>query len=194
MRLPYAILAMLLSPLPAFAQEDAMEAQRCVWACLRNEAGGDAESPAYAQCVADRCDDGGMSVPAGAGVVIEGDRWTAGQTDDGRSFASIETQGEDGTIGLYYFCAAGQGQLILFGLDGSAATIRMVVGENSFDVAFRDGPDFNWIEADLPLDAPLFADLQNEDFVQLVNGVGQTILALTLQGSTAAIRTVLAGC
>lgn len=38
----------------AHAEDDAMEAQRCIWRCLANSKGAD--DPAYSACIAEKCD------------------------------------------------------------------------------------------------------------------------------------------
>ena len=65
MRLIIAALIFLASPtMSAFAEDDAMEAQRCIWRCLANSKGAD--DPAYNACIKSDCDGEPASSKAGS--------------------------------------------------------------------------------------------------------------------------------
>lgn len=70
MRIIVLVLAILGAvSVPAHAEDDPMEAQRCIWRCLANSRGAD--DPAYQACVDRRCNDG----PAEPRAQAPASRW-----------------------------------------------------------------------------------------------------------------------
>ena len=85
----------LVMDMPALAQEDPMEAQRCIWRCLSNSKG--ASDPAYKQCVAKFCDVGGASDESVVSPPIEA-HWNYGRHPTLGLSAHIATK--QGALGL----------------------------------------------------------------------------------------------
>lgn len=61
-------LAALCIAVPAAAQDDPMELQRCIWRCLADSKGAD--DPAYGQCVADVCERAAEAAPPNQSIQI----------------------------------------------------------------------------------------------------------------------------
>ncbi|WP_297973674.1 hypothetical protein [uncultured Amaricoccus sp.] len=181
-----AALAMLLlaGALPARAQMDPEEEQRCVWQCLANSPG--AESRQYQECVERLC----MAAPPAAekprAAVPAGAAWTAGSGARGGGwYAGVEIPGKS----LSFLCRrGGPGLLAVAGLGGRADGVALRVDRQAFALRFVAENGILYAAADSPLLGALMGGSRAE-----VSARGGSA-TFPLAGSGAAIRKALAGC
>lgn len=161
-------------------QENPMEMQRCIWACLANSPG--AASAQYNQCVQARCIEQ-PSVPSATD-------WRAGLTRDGsHRFAGIDA--EQG-YGFYYFCNAQERYFALVGLPMDAGQFRLVIENTAYQVPFdrRRGD----LSVDLPANSVLGQAMQAGGMMDIQSLSGEFLIRFSLRGATAALQQTASAC
>lgn len=194
MRVMTMVLALLLAA-PALAQDDPMEAQRCIWRCLADAQGAD--DPAYGICVEQRCSgpDPAISEPY---YDMDGSHpapspWTDGVTaaNDGGRYAGVAdpARGTD----FYFVCAlTGQSFLMFSGVEGPSAQLTLRLGGQAFALWFEE-QGVAYVAA-VPVDAPVMAALWSAPQMQVLNGSGTVLGDFPLQGAPQAITNAWNGC
>ncbi|MFZ5963761.1 hypothetical protein ACOXXX_12470 [Thalassococcus sp. BH17M4-6] len=184
----YAVLLVLIG-LPAAAQQDPMEVQRCVWSCLANH--GPNTNPAYHQCVERVCVPMQQQQQAPAAQADARERWIAARTSAGVGYAGVDGR-RDGT-GLYYFCGQGQSFLRVVGIDGGERGMIIDVDGRQFPLSFRPNAR-NQPESTLAPHAPVMQALQSGNRVKVLSYELGAIVDAPLRGSSRALAQVISGC
>lgn len=191
------VIAALLAvhAIPAAAQIEVDETQRCVWGCLANF--GPATNPAYHQCVEDHCV-GDPAPKSNSTSNSSGGRgpsttWRSGTIDDGRTvYAGVDNKA--GTLGLYYFCdRAGRSEILLAGLHGPAARMVLAIDGNRFPMRFQMNGNDDHFRRVSP-NAPVMAALKSGKRVRVRNESVAVAMRLRLKGSSQAIERAVRQC
>ncbi|MDP5306101.1 hypothetical protein [Paracoccus spongiarum] len=179
-KLGIAALVTLLA-VPASAQMDDGELQRCIWRCLADSPG--AASQQYNACVRRLCEGPAPARPAGPS-------WGhVGRASGGGQMASITV----GASTLAFSCERGKPALLAIeGLPGPSRGIAVTVDGRPYraDFASRRGVHYTAI----PAGSPLLAALLAGSSVQLRNPGGNSVSTFPLAGSSRAIGTAMARC
>ncbi|MEL7182078.1 MAG: hypothetical protein AAGK57_00380, partial [Pseudomonadota bacterium] len=142
----------VVSALATQAQAQVSETQQCVWACLHGPGNRNPANPAYHQCVAARCAEGGDQGQAAAPPVDARRQWVTGRTQSGIGYAGVD--GALSGSGLYYFCGNGQSFLRVVGIDGGERGMIVDVDGRQFPLSFLPN-DRNQPESRLSPTAPV---------------------------------------
>jgi hypothetical protein len=188
-----AVLLALATPGPAAAEEDPMEAQRCVWRCLSESRG--ASDPAYHACVRAQCSAAPRARGDGRAASRPPARGPHWQRAAGTPYPAVAECLPDNTnLCLLVSCPArGRMSLELYAVEngwgpGMPLTLRAGASQFNLTLPARGGNDlFRW-----PMDPFLLEVLKSESEVRLDGNDDQ--IRLTLAGSGAAIRSVEANC
>lgn len=125
-----------LAPTAAVAQTDGpeWEAQRCIWRCLAESPG--AASRQYNDCVARMCSGEPARAPAPPAPTGTGRVWFAARTGDGQgNLAGIADQSTGTAFDL--ICGRdGRRNLALFGPEGPAAVLTILIDGRRFERPF----------------------------------------------------------
>lgn len=194
-------LCLVLAVLPsvAWAEEDYMEVQRCVWRCLADSPGAD--STEYNQCVAAKCNEPAaaspaprVAVPAPALVpALAGPPWTYGLTQDGRGYFAGQVALETGNV-LYYTCEpTGAQNLILAGeVEGPAAVLNLDIDGQVLGLWFEPTP--GGYTSRLEQASPVPGLIGSARRLQVRNEVGWPFGTFPMTGAGAAINASRAAC
>lgn len=180
-----------LMPCAAWAQEDPMELQRCIWRCLADSPG--AASAQYQQCVAAQCGEEPAAPVASPSFAGAGSApWGVGVTGDGLGHYAGQVAPESGNL-FYYTCdASGQQNLILSGPEGPSAVLTLEVDGQRFGLWFEQtsGGYTARLEPGSPVPGLLGAARRFE----LRNDAGGSLGAFAMVGAGAAIGGARAAC
>ena len=194
-----AVLAFIGISLPAVAQEDPMDLQRCIWRCLADH--GPASDPAYHACVEQYCHE---SVPPAAQQpapqqapvaqpVVDTVPWQSGVQVDGQTaYAGRDLASGQG--GFYYLCNRhGTSSLGLWGVTGESATLRLDIDGRVYDLWFQRSAQ-NWFFATAPQGAPVLAALYGGRTLTVRNSANQPLMELGLTNAPRALSTAFSNC
>ncbi len=184
--------------LAAAAQDDPMEAQRCVWQCLAASPG--AASAEYNACVAARCNDSPAPQAApppapGPAAVPQARPWTGGATADGRGHWAGVRSVEGGTDLLLICGPGGVRFLQVVGPEGGVAPADLIfVVDGAAHVVTFQQMEAVSATAVLSADAPVIAALAGGRSLILLNPAGYQLGRFGLAGAQAQISAALAAC
>ena len=189
----------LLAVLPgiAAAEEDYMEAQRCIWRCLADSPG--AESAQYHQCVAAMCNEPAApptlpraaappAVPSSAFPA-----WSFGATADGLGRYAGQYAAETGNL-IYYTCdGSGTQNLLLSGeVEGPAGVLTLDADGQAFGLWFE--PSAGGYTARLEPGSPVPELLMRAARLELRNEAGWSLGRFAMGGARQAIGSARASC
>ncbi|HET9069819.1 MAG TPA: hypothetical protein VFN28_14335 [Amaricoccus sp.] len=183
-----AVALLAAATLPARAQMDPEEEQRCVWSCLANSPG--AGSAEYNACVARLCM--GDAAPAEAqsqpaAPAVPRAVWTAGAGQGGARYAGVELSGRS----LTFLCQrGGPGLMAVAGLGGDAQAVGVTVDGRAHRLPFVARNGILYTAADPG--SPILGALLGGSVAEVATRGGSA--AFPLAGSGAAIRSALKGC
>ncbi|EEW25954.1 hypothetical protein [Rhodobacter ferrooxidans] len=189
-KLAVAVIALFAVPASVGAQEDPMEAQRCVWRCLAEYG---ESNPQYGACVEQLCNAGEPALaPELSPAPAPAAGWSEGITSDG---AGAFVGHRDASTGadLFFLCGpGGRTHLLLVGPEGPSATLTLTVDGVGYPLVFAEQGGGYYAEA--PLTAPAMQALLRGSQAQLANEAGTALVSLPLQGLAEAVNRALTRC
>lgn len=186
------VLTLALLSTAAAAQDDPMEAQRCVWRCLAESAGAD--DPAYGACVQSQCSSAPRAPASGRQAGAPRAAWVYGDHPVLGRGAFVQTA--QGVVGLA--CGASGPPLDLRLTNGffrgPALTVMFDDSPSAFSMRPASGPASQLSGEACTLDLAAF---KGASTLYLINGgiaatssdASGTVMTLQGNGQTVAVRT-----